>query len=357
MLAGSTDGDDLIDSTFGETLITRMKEHVGDYKYVESGCEQAMRQLTRVRGRTFFEEDLDAFEAVDDRIVSLESNAAHENTTIEAIRSDEEREAVLAKIQGIVGNDEYRVENEDGDLRPPEYGDVAVLTRTRDFGRELLGTAEEYGLPMAYEGGIELFRTDQAKLLLAWLQILEDDVDRGWSVVLERAGYTLAEIDAILDGETYPENMVAFREELRSMETLGGVARRVFARYGYSGPTADVVLQHSPVGSRRHDADARRPHPVHRARHRGRKHARGPRGATRRIRSCGTTFSRRSRAVAAPSSGRRSTSSPRHTRETRTSKLGTATTRRTSWRSSTASTTSYWSRRTPTSPLRSTASA
>ncbi|QLC34358.1 ATP-dependent helicase [Halarchaeum sp. CBA1220] len=186
-------------------------------------------------------DDVDV-EAVDDRIVSLRSNADHENTTIEAVQSDEEQEAVLAKIQEIVSNEDYRIEDEDGGLRVPEYSDVAVLTRTRDFGRELLRAAEEYGLPMAYEGGIELFRTDQAKLLLAWLRILEDDVDRGWAVVLERAGYTLDEIDAILDCEAYPESMVAFREELEEMETLGGVARRVFARYGYDGPTADVVL-------------------------------------------------------------------------------------------------------------------
>jgi len=186
-------------------------------------------------------DDVDV-DAVDDRIVSLESNADHENTTIEAVQSDEEQEAVLAKIQEIVGNEDYRVEDEDGGLRAPEYSDVAVLTRTRDFGRELLGTAEEYGLPMAYEGGIELFRTDQAKLLLAWLRILEDDVDRGWAVVLERSGYTLDEIDAVLEREAYPENMVEFREELQGMETLGGVARRVFARYEYAGPTADVVL-------------------------------------------------------------------------------------------------------------------
>ncbi|MFD1634298.1 UvrD-helicase domain-containing protein [Haloplanus ruber] len=186
-------------------------------------------------------DDVDV-DAVDDRIVSLESNADHENTTIEAVQSDEEQEAVLAKIQGIVGNEDYRVEDEDGGLRAPEYSDVAVLTRTRDFGRELLGTAEEYGLPMAYEGGIELFRTDQAKLLLAWLRILEDDVDRGWAVVLERAGYALDEIDAVLEREAYPENMVEFCEELQGMETLGGVARCVFARYGYAGPTADVVL-------------------------------------------------------------------------------------------------------------------
>ncbi|MFC7198931.1 UvrD-helicase domain-containing protein [Halospeciosus flavus] len=186
-------------------------------------------------------DDVDV-EAIDDRIVSLESNADHENTTIEAIQSDDEQEAVLAKVQEIVGNEGYRVEDEDGELRLPEYGDIAVMTRTRDFGRELLGTAEEYGLPMAYEGGIELFRTDQAKLLLAWLRILEADAERGWAVVLERAGYTLDEIDAIFDSEAYPEDMVAFRAELEEMETLGGVARRVFARYGYDGPTADVVL-------------------------------------------------------------------------------------------------------------------
>jgi len=186
-------------------------------------------------------DDVDT-EAIDDRLVSLQSNADHENTTIEAIRSDEEHVAVLAKIQEIVTGDGYRVEAENGDLRQPEYGDIAVVTRTRDFGRELLGTAEECGLPMAYEGGIELFRTDQAKLLLAWLRILDTNAERGWATVLEKAGYTLDEIDHLLDTEEYPTDMVAFREELHDLETLGGVARRVFAQYGYDGPRADVVL-------------------------------------------------------------------------------------------------------------------
>jgi ATP-dependent helicase/nuclease subunit A len=186
-------------------------------------------------------DDVDT-EAIDNRLVSLQSNADHENTTIEAIRSDEEQVAVLEKIQEIVAGDGYRVEAENGDLRQPKYEDIAVVTRTRDFGRELLGTAEECGLPMAYEGGIELFRTDQAKLLLAWLRILDTNAERGWATVLERAGYTLDEIDHVLDTEEYPTDMVAFREELHDLETLGGVARRVFARYGYDGPRADVVL-------------------------------------------------------------------------------------------------------------------
>ncbi|RLM87956.1 ATP-dependent helicase [Halobellus sp. Atlit-38R] len=179
--------------------------------------------------------------AVRDRIVSLSSNASHENSHIEAVQHEDEHETVLTKIQEIVGNDAYQIE-EDGDLRCPEYGDIAVLTRTRDFGRELLSVAEEYGLPMAYEGGIELFRSDPAKLLLAWLRILESDAERGWAVVLEEAGYTLDEVKHILESEKYPDNMRAFKSELASLETVGGVAQRVFSQYDYDGAYADVLL-------------------------------------------------------------------------------------------------------------------
>ena len=178
-------------------------------------------------------------------ITPLEPDTDRDDSVIEAIQHEDEHEAVLTKTQDIVGNDDYLVEDDDGTLREPEHGDIAVLTRTRDYGRELLSTAEQYGLPMAYEGGIELFHTDEAKLLLAWLRILEYNNDRGWAVVLERAGYLLDEIGAILDSEhdaSYPEAMVAFRDELAAMATLGGVARRVFERYGLAGPTADQVL-------------------------------------------------------------------------------------------------------------------
>ncbi|MFB6235771.1 MAG: PD-(D/E)XK nuclease family protein [Halopenitus sp.] len=99
-LPETTDSDELINSPFGETLRTRMKEHVGDYKYVESGCKQAMRQLTRVRGRTFFEDDLDGFEAfVDERLEELNRR-----------RAGEER----FPVEGLVGEPNYRyVDNRD----------------------------------------------------------------------------------------------------------------------------------------------------------------------------------------------------------------------------------------------------
>ncbi|WP_423751505.1 PD-(D/E)XK nuclease family protein [Salinirarus marinus] len=93
-LPETTDSDELIDSSFGQTLTARMKDCVGDYKYVESGCKQAMRQLTRVRGQTFFEGDLDAFEAfVDERLDELNRR-----------RAGEER----FPVEGLGGEPNYR---------------------------------------------------------------------------------------------------------------------------------------------------------------------------------------------------------------------------------------------------------
>ncbi|APE95697.1 ATP-dependent DNA helicase [Halodesulfurarchaeum formicicum] len=137
---------------------------------------------------------------------------------------------------------EYALEGEDGQPRPPTHGDIAVFTRTRDYGRELLGVAEEYDIPMAYDGGIELYRTDPAKLLLAWLRILDTDADRGWAVVLEQAGYTLDEIDHILATDQYPEALQEFHTALEGLDAIGAVARQVFDRYGISGETADGLL-------------------------------------------------------------------------------------------------------------------
>lgn len=74
------------------------------------------------------------------------------------------------------------------------------------------------------------------------MRILESDSDRGWAVVLERIGYTLDEIDVMLRDGTYPEDVLAFRRELGAFETVGGVARRVFDRYGLESGTADLLL-------------------------------------------------------------------------------------------------------------------
>jgi hypothetical protein len=66
------DSDEVIESTFGTALENRMKDVVGDYKYVEKGCRQAIRELVSIRNQNYFEDDLDAFESfVSDRLAEL----------------------------------------------------------------------------------------------------------------------------------------------------------------------------------------------------------------------------------------------------------------------------------------------
>jgi hypothetical protein len=79
-LPATRDSDELIASSFGRAFIQSMQAAVGEYKYVISGCEQAMRELMRVRSRRYFAPDLDAFETfVADQLESInERRAGHE---------------------------------------------------------------------------------------------------------------------------------------------------------------------------------------------------------------------------------------------------------------------------------------
>ena len=66
------DSNELIASDFGQALIERMQEAVGDYKYVINGCKQALRQLLRIREQSYYRDDLDAFETfIQDQLEEL----------------------------------------------------------------------------------------------------------------------------------------------------------------------------------------------------------------------------------------------------------------------------------------------
>ncbi|MFD1589284.1 PD-(D/E)XK nuclease family protein [Halorientalis brevis] len=78
-LPDTRDSDELIDSAFGAALEARLKDAVGDYKYVEKGCKQILREFSRLRSRRFFVDDLDAFEEfVDECLVEVNRRRAGE---------------------------------------------------------------------------------------------------------------------------------------------------------------------------------------------------------------------------------------------------------------------------------------
>ncbi len=66
------DADEMAGSPFGEALVERLVDDVGDYKYVRKGCMQAFRHLCGYRKEGYFVEDLDAFERfVDEQLEEL----------------------------------------------------------------------------------------------------------------------------------------------------------------------------------------------------------------------------------------------------------------------------------------------
>jgi len=186
-------------------------------------------------------------------IVHLKSGRPDLKTEIKGILSADETEAVLFAAQRLV-EEGYPLQSEDN-ARTIQYGDIAVLTRTRKFGLELQETARRLGVPLAYEGGVELFKTDPAIILLAWLRVLDHPRSKdGWAVLLEEAGYTLDAARKIIDSgadgdDQYPSEMLEFREKLQRIRSSApriwpaGVARHVFDHYGYCSGFTDKIVE------------------------------------------------------------------------------------------------------------------
>lgn len=182
-------------------------------------------------------------ESIGEAIVSLASNVQEPSTNIHAYQHENEIELVLSTIQDIVGNTAYAIPDGSGTLREPQFEDIAVFSRTRAFCRSLWETARSEDVPLTYDGGSEIFRTDAAKLVLAWLRILDADADRGWAVVLNEAGASLDEVRTALESAAYPEAMCAFRETLREYSTIDGTVQAILDKYGIDTDAAAVLVQ------------------------------------------------------------------------------------------------------------------
>lgn len=172
-------------------------------------------------------------------VVSLQAVHERPGSKISSFVSDDEIDAILERLVGLVNSEEYRLDEE-----PVSYEDVAIFSRTRSFARELDKRARELGIPVAYEGGAEVFKTDPAIILLAWLRVLnQENSDRGWSVILDEAGYNIAEIKFMLENRDYPTEMPAFRDRLAEAYDIGEISRTVFLRYGYDNTFTDTIIQ------------------------------------------------------------------------------------------------------------------
>lgn len=176
---------------------------------------------------------------LDRGITPLTSRVDRRPTEVRKFTSNDEVDAVLEKLVEVVEGEKYRLEK-----RRINYGDVAILSRNRSFAQQLDKRARELKIPVSFEGGAEIFKADPGIILLAWLRILEDEKSkRGWSVVLDEAGYNIVEVKKMIGAADYPPDAVEFKSRLAGAYDVGEIARTVFNRYGYDNPFTDAIIE------------------------------------------------------------------------------------------------------------------
>lgn len=177
------------------------------------------------------EEEVD-HQAIDSRYTDLTAERdLGERCDIGFIRAESregEIDSILAKVQDIVSSG---LEVVDGPtVRGASFRDIALLTRTRDFGLRIQERALELGIPVRYDGGVELFRTRQALLALAWLRLLADVNDvRGWVALLDDRRLPLSEKERVLDSKEYPQDLLVMRRSLAGERRVVPLLTSIFS--------------------------------------------------------------------------------------------------------------------------------
>lgn len=184
-------------------------------------------------------------------------------TDIKFYQANEEKaeleiELILKKISELV-NENYIVREFDpnGKIiaeRKVIYSDICILSRTNIFGLNLQKAGMEKGIPVNYEGGLELFASQQAILVLAWLRIMLDENSiEGWIPVLEKEGYNYNEIYNItrnLNSNNIalfnftPKNLLEFRNKLITKQyNIIFIVGAILNRYGFNDEFAYAIIK------------------------------------------------------------------------------------------------------------------
>jgi len=172
--------------------------------------------------------------------------------------SDSETELILKKISELTNDEKYLIREfeKDGSVkceRRIQYSDICVLSRTNEFGLKLQKEGITKNIPVNFEGGLELFASQQGILLLAWLRVmLNVNSAEGWLPILETDGNKFNELKYLTDlisknntnaESEYFRELFDFRDKLASeKENLLNVIEMIFTRYGFEDEYCNAIL-------------------------------------------------------------------------------------------------------------------
>lgn len=182
-------------------------------------------------------------------------------TDIQFYQSEEsekaEIELIFKKISELVNEKKYvcREFDKEGKVqeeRPLRYSDICVLSRTNNFCLKLQNEGIDRKIPVNFGGRLELFSSDQAILVLAWLRLMLNEKNAEALVpVLEKEGYNFPEIRKIISGlrdntslfANIPAGIRKFRIRLCGIkENLLKVTETILKRYGFNNNVSSSLL-------------------------------------------------------------------------------------------------------------------
>lgn len=182
------------------------------------------------------------------KVVELQSgNAEYDKfSNIEFIKSssyEDEIDSILDKINSIVGKKEI-YDSKYGGSRFVKFSDIAILSRTRTFGLDILKRAQTVGCPAVYDGGIYLFLEEPSILLLAWLKLmLNKNCKNSWITILEKENLPYLEIERIIFQKDYPEKLLEYRNHLlNNRKVISYVVDDIFKSYGFNNSISNSIV-------------------------------------------------------------------------------------------------------------------
>lgn len=173
---------------------------------------------------------------------------------LQSAKAEEEDETrlILDKIRELVSDKRYRIVEHDGDgkivsERRVRYSDIAVLSRTKDFCIKLQKDSAKAGLPVSFDGGMEVFASRQGILVLAWIKLVINPKDvSALTAILENDGYDFSQLMQIIksDKVVLPEAISKFRDELCRMKSnILYMIEAVNRRYGFRDEFARTIIE------------------------------------------------------------------------------------------------------------------
>lgn len=169
--------------------------------------------------------------------------------------SDDEVDLILRKISELVNDEKYKIvelspDGKESIQRRVKYSDICVLSKTKSFGLKIQRAGHGKGIPVNYQGGMELFSTEPGILLLAWLRILVDKKNRkGWIPIFEKEGYTFDELNFMLDNigrndyGFFQKDFEEFYHHLKQKkDNLLFVVESILSRYGFDNEYGNAIL-------------------------------------------------------------------------------------------------------------------